>query len=185
MTDRIMIRQATPDDAPAIRAIYAYYVEHTAVTFDYETPTEEDFRARIAKTLEKYPYLVLLEDGRIRGYAYARAFVGRAAYGHCAETTIYLDHDARGRGLGGILYGALEAELKDRGIRNLYACIGDPITEDETLTHASERFHRHCGWEKVGTFHRCGYKFGRWYNMIWMEKMIGEHPEGSGERNLV
>ena len=175
-----MIRPATPDDAPAIRAIYAYYVEHTAVTFDYETPTEEDFRARIAKTLEKYPYLVLLEDGRIRGYAYARAFVGRAAYGHCAETTIYLDHDARGRGLGGILYDALEAELKDRGIRNLYACIGDPITEDETLTHASERFHRHCGWEKVGTFHRCGYKFGR-----WMEKMIGEHPEGSGERNLV
>ena len=180
-----MIRQAVPDDAPAIRAIYGWYVEHTAVTFDYETPSEEEFRKRIEETLPKYPYLVLVEDGRIRGYACARAFVGRAAYAHCAETTIYLDRDARGRGLGRMLYGALENGLKERGFRNLCACIGDPIAEDETLTHASERFHQSCGYEKVGTFHRCGYKFGRWYNMIWMEKMIGDHPEKSGEGDSV
>ena len=182
MTGKAVIRQASADDAPAIRTIYAYYVENTAVTFDVETPTEADFRKRIAETLAHYPYLVLEEDGRVLGYAYARAFVGRAAYGHCAETTIYLDRNARGRGRGRMLYGALEAELKVRGFRNLYACIGDPIAEDETLTHASERFHRGCGYMKVGTFHRCGYKFGQWYNMIWMEKMIGEHPEAGEER---
>lgn len=75
-----------------------------------------------------------------------------------------------------MLYEALEKELKDRGILNLYACIGDPLTEDEYLTKNSERFHRHMGYRKVGEFHKCGYKFNRWYNMIWMEKMIGEHP---------
>ena len=62
------------------------------------------------------------------------------------------------------------------GIRNLYACIGDPVEEDEYLTRSSEQFHRHLGYTKVGEFHLCGYKFGRWYNMIWMEKLIGDHP---------
>ena len=62
---------------------------------------------------------------------------------------------------------------------NLYACIGVPEQDDEYLDHNSEQFHEHMGYRKVGTFHQCGYKFGRWYNMIWMEKMIGEHTEVS------
>ena len=61
------------------------------------------------------------------------------------------------------------------GIRNLYACISDPIAEDETLTSASPRFHARMGYEKIGEFHRCGFKFGRWYNMIWMEKLLPGH----------
>ncbi len=84
-------------------------------------------------------------------------------------------HDAKGRGYGRNLYGELERILKGRGIINLYACIGDPIEEDEYLTRNSEKFHAHMGFSKVGTFHKCGYKFNRWYNMIWMEKIIGEH----------
>ncbi len=150
----------------------------TAVTFDCEVPSAADFRSRIVRTLEKYPYLVLEEDGAVRGYAYAGPFVGRAAYARSAEVTIYLDHEARGRGFGRALYEALEARMKERGFLNLYACIGDPVVEDETLTRHSERFHHHLGYVKVGTFHACGYKFDRWYNMIWMEKMIGEHCGG-------
>ena len=61
------------------------------------------------------------------------------------------------------------------GILNVYACIADPVEDDEYLTRNSEQFHRHLGFVKVGDFHLCGYKFGRWYNVIWMEKMIGKH----------
>ena len=169
------IRNATVEDAQPLLEIYAYYVKNTAITFEYEVPSLEEFSNRIAVTLKKYPYLVLEEDGAIRGYAYAGAFVGRAAYGHSCEMTVYLDHHCKGRGYGRALYEALEQALKDRGILNLYACIGDPIVEDEYLTRNSEQFHQHLGYSRVGTFHQCGYKFGRWYNMIWMEKIIGEH----------
>ena len=169
------IRSATTDDAERLLAIYAYYVEHTAVSFEYDVPSAEEFRRRIAEVLKAYPYLVVEEDGRIRGYAYAHAFVGRKAYARSAELTIYLARDAKGNGYGRSLYEALERILKDRGITNLYACIGDPIAEDEYLTRDSEKFHRRMGFATVGTFHKCGYKFNRWYNMIWMEKIIGAH----------
>ena len=169
------IRKASPEDADRLLEIYAYYVENTAISFECETPSTEDFKKRIVKTLEKYPYLVLEEDGVIRGYTYAGAFVGRAAYDHCCELTIYLDPGVKKRGYGRMLYEAIEAALKEMGILNLYACIGDPVTEDEYLTRNSEQFHAHMGFTKVGDFHLCGHKFGRWYNMIWMEKIIGEH----------
>ena len=172
------IRPATPSDAARLREIYGHYVTDTAITFEYDVPTLETFRRRVENTLAKYPYLVLEADGAIQGYAYAGPFVGRAAYRRCCEVSIYLDRDARGRGYGRRLYEALEAALRDRGILNLYACIADPLAEDETLTRASERFHRRLGYEKVGEFHKCGYKFDRWYNMIWMEKLIGDHEDG-------
>ncbi len=169
------VRTAEAGDAERLLEIYAYYVENTAITFDYEVPSPEEFRSRILRTLENYPYLVAEEEGEIRGYAYAGAFVGRAAYRHSSEVTIYLDHRFRGRGYGRLLYGELEKALRNMGILNLYACIGDPVTEDEYLTRNSEHFHRHMGFSKVGEFHQCGFKFGRWYNMIWMEKILGEH----------
>ena len=176
------IRSAEPKDVPRLLEIYAWYVEHTAVTFDEEVPTAEAFAARMARTLQAWPYLVAEDGGTVQGYTYAGPFVGRSAYRFSCETTIYLAHDARRRGYGRALYEALEARLRAMGILNLYACIGDPIVEDEYLTRNSEQFHRHLGFEKVGTFHRCGYKFGRWYNMIWMEKLIGEHRrEEDGE----
>ncbi len=171
----MIIRSATTEDAARLLEIYAYYVENTAISFECEVPSLEEFKNRIAATLKKYPYLVLKEDGMIRGYAYAGIFKGRAAYDHCCEVTIYLDRDSKRHGFARALYEELEKELRKIGIINLYACIADPISEDEYLTKNSELFHKHMGYIKVGEFHKCGYKFGRWYNMIWMEKMIGEH----------
>jgi phosphinothricin acetyltransferase len=171
----MVIRAATREDAGSLLKIYSYYVENTAISFEYVAPSLDEFSKRISSTLEKYPYIVLEDDGLIRGYAYAGAFHSRAAYAHCCEVTIYLDHDSKGNGYGKALYEALEKALKKMGIINLYACIADPEVEDEYLTKNSECFHQHMGYTKVGEFHKCGYKFGRWYNMIWMEKMIGEH----------
>ena len=173
--ENIVIRSATVKDAEALLNIYAYYVENTAITFEYDVPTLEEFEQRIANTLKKYPYLVVEKEGAILGYAYAGVFKDRAAYDWSAETTIYLKYDAVKCGLGRMLYEALETEMKKRGFLNLYACIGYPIEEDEYLTRNSAEFHAHLGYQTVGEFHKCGYKFGRWYNMIWMEKLIGEH----------
>lgn len=178
---KITIRSAVPADARRLLEIYSWYVEHTAITFEYTVPSPEMFRERIVKTMERYPWLVLEEDGVIRGYVYAGPLGERAAYCCSCEGSIYLDRFARGRGHGRRLYQALEAALQARGIRNLYACIADPETEDEYLTHNSERFHAHLGFEKAGTFHRCGFKFQRWYNIIWMEKLLAAQnpPLGS------
>ena len=169
------IRFAAPEDATDLLAIYAPYVETTAITFEYEVPTVEEFRRRIEKTLTFYPYLVAEREGTIVGYAYAGAFHARAAYAWAAEVSIYVDRNCRGQGIGRALYTALEQLLKEMGILNLNACIAYPEREDEYLTKASVEFHRHMGYEWVGQFHNCGYKFDRWYHMIWMEKIIGEH----------
>ena len=169
------IRSATTADAARILDIYAYYVEHTAITFECEVPSLDEFAARIASTLKKYPYLVIEDDDEVVGYAYAGTFKDRAPYDRSCELSIYLDHGSQGKGYGRALYEALERRLRDMGILNLYACIGSPIEEDEFLTNNSEQFHAHLGFVRVGEFHKCGFKFGRWYNMIWMEKLIGEH----------
>ena len=116
-----MVRTAKKEDAERLLEIYDYYVRNTAVSFEYETPSLDEFMSRMEHTLTKYPYLVIVRDGRIEGYAYAGPFKGRPAYGWSCEISIYLDRSV----------------LK-------------------------------CG---------LAYKFGRWYNMIWMEKNIGEHVE--------
>ncbi|HAW15528.1 MAG TPA: GNAT family N-acetyltransferase [Clostridiales bacterium] len=167
------IRSASPEDAVRLLEIYSYYVENTAISFEIDVPSLTEFRSRIARTLTRYPYLVLEDGGNVRGYAYAGVFYDRAAYDPSCEVTIYIDRYSRGRGYGRRLYEALETELKARGITNLYACIADPVEEDEYLTGDSERFHAHMGFVRVGVFHKCGRKFGRRYNMIWMEKIVG------------
>ncbi len=171
----ISIRDANLADAPRLLEIYAHYVERTAVSFEYEVPTLDEFRERMRQTARRYPYLVAEADGRALGYAYAGPFASRAAYQWACETTIYVDRSARGRGLGRMLYEALERKLGDMGILNLCACIAWSDAGDEYLDRASPDFHAHMGYTKVAHFHRCGYKFGRWYDMIWMEKQIGEH----------
>ena len=173
----ITVENAKLKDAERLLEIYDYYVKNTAITFEYTTPTIEEFRGRMEKTMQKYPYLVAVKDEKIAGYAYAGAFVGRAAYDWSCETSIYLDKNARRCGIGKTLYAALEKELEKMGILNMYACIGYPDNEDEYLTKNSAEFHSHIGFVQVGEFHKCGYKFGRWYNMIWMEKIIGEHKK--------
>ena len=169
------LRIATPDDAEELLGIYSYYVENTAITFEYEVPSAEEFRKRIENTLKKYPYIVATENGKIIGYAYAGAFKARAAYDHSIETSIYVSKDARQQGVGSALLEKLEGLLKKQNVLNVNACIAVPVEEDEYLTFGSVRFHEAKGYKTVGTFHKCGYKFERWYNMIWMEKMIGEH----------
>lgn len=171
----LIIRDAVPEDAKALLDIYAYYVEKTAITFEYDVPSLDEFADRIRKISSKYPYIVIISDNRIIGYAYAGVFKDRAAYDRSVEMTIYLDRNESKKGVGRTLYEALESRLKDMGILNLYACIGYPIEEDEYLTKNSAQFHEHLGYSLCGTFHKCGYKFGRWYDMVWMEKMIGEH----------
>ena len=169
------IRGAALADAERLLSIYGWYVEHTAVSFEYVPPSLPAFRERMARTMEKYPWLVAEADGRLLGYAYAGPFGRRAAYGWSCETTIYVDRAARGRGLGRALYGALEAALSDMGVTNLYACVAVPDPEDEYLTLDSPRFHARMGYVEAGHYHRCGHKFGRWYDMVWMEKIIGAH----------
>lgn len=179
-TNEIKIRPATEADAAEILSIYAPYITDTAITFEYDVPTLEEFTGRIRHTLKKYPYLVAVRDSEIIGYAYAGAFYGRAAYDWSAETTIYVKKGCRHGGVGKLLYQALETALKAQNIINLYACIGYPEVEDEYLTKNSAQFHAHLGYRMVGEFYHCGYKFDRWYNMVWMEKLLDpevKHPK--------
>ena len=176
-TNEIKIRPATEADAAEILSIYAPYITDTAITFEYDVPTLEEFTGRIRHTLKKYPYLVAVRDSEIIGYAYAGAFYGRAAYDWSAETTIYVKKGCRHGGVGKLLYQALETALKAQNIINLYACIGYPEEDDEYLTKNSKQFHEHLGYRLIGEFRKCGYKFGRWYHMVWMEKMIGSHHQ--------
>lgn len=183
MENDIKIRAASENDAKDILEIYAPYVKETAITFEYDVPDPAEFAGRIRTTLQKYPYIVAEKDGKLLGYAYAGSFVGRAAYDWAAEVTIYLKRDMRKMGLGKKLYQALEKICRAQNITNLYVCIGCPETEDEYLTKNSMQFHAHMGYALIGEFHKCGYKFGRWYNMVWMEKIIGTHDPVPG--NLI
>lgn len=171
------IRVATPDDARDLLNIYAPYVTDTAITFEYDVPSVLEFQERIRQTLKKYPYLVAEKDGRIVGYAYAGAFKDRAAYDWAVETTVYVDRNSKKQGIGKELYGALETALTLQHILNLNACIATPETEDEYLTRNSIQFHEHFGYRLVGEFRCCGYKFSRWYHMVWMEKHLAPHPQ--------
>ena len=173
-TDICMARQG---DAADLLDIFRPYVLHTAVAFNYEPPTLEEFRATMSDRLRRYPYLAARRDGELIGYAYASPFKQRAAYDWAVETTIYVRRECRGKGVGRALYEALERSLKGMGICNLNACIAYTNHPDAHLTNDSMLFHGKLGYELVGTFHHCGCKFGSWYDMIWMEKIIGPHLE--------
>lgn len=169
MAEKIFIRPATVADAEDILEIYTPYIMETSITFEYEVPSLEEFCERISHTLEKYPYLVAVdENGRIIGYAYASAFKARAAYDWSVETSIYVDRNCRGRHIGSLLYEELERILKMQHVLNVCACIS--ASYDESIL-----FHKKCGYELVATFHKSGFKFGAWHDMVWMEKFLGEH----------
>lgn len=174
----IKIRDACPEDAEALLKIYAPYITDTAISFEYELPGLSEFRERIAHILEKYPYILAVKDEEILGYAYASAFHPRAAYQWSVELSIYVDSEKKHSGVGGRLYRELEQRLKSMGFLNINSCIAVPregTSGDEYLDNNSMHFHEHLGFRLVGRFHDSGYKFGRWYDMIWMEKLIGEH----------
>jgi phosphinothricin acetyltransferase len=175
MENAIVIRQANAEDANALLEIYAPYVKQTAISFEYTVPDVEEFQNRIRNIKKRYPYFVAEEGRRIVGYAYAGAFHSREAYNWAAETTVYIRQGEKRKGIGRKLYDALESALKVQGVLNMYACIAYPQGEDPYLTIDSPAFHQRMGFLQVGQFHHCGYKFNRWYDMIWMEKIIGEH----------
>lgn len=176
------IRVATAEDAEAIQRIYAPYVEKTAITFECDVPCMDDFQQRIVNTLKEYPYLVAVEQGRVIGYAYANSFHERAAYRHSAEVSIYLDEKRHKEGIGKQLYQELEKWLIKQNVFVLYACITTTERkDDENLTDASVCFHEKMGYTIVGKHNLCGYKFNKWYSVIWMEKIIGERAERPDE----
>lgn len=176
--EHIKIRMATEEDARALLDIYAPYVRDTAVTFEWEVPSTEEFAARIHTVLQKYPYLVAEWEGVPAGYAYAGPFHSRAAYAWSAETSVYVERSRKKQGIGRRLYEALEEMLREQGILNLYACVAYPCGgESPYLDKNSAEFHMRMGYRLVGEFRQCGYKFGRWHNMVWMEKHIGEHTK--------
>ena len=158
-----MIRLATEADVPVMLAIYAPYILTTTYTFEYEVPTEEEFLARFLTITEKFPWLVWEEDGEVLGYAYGSAPFERAAYSWCAEDSLYLRPEAKGRGIGKKLLLALEKLLQLQGYRKIYAI----ITSENTI---SLDFHRRNGYLFAAEMPNCGYKFGRWLGVTWMEK---------------
>ena len=157
------VRMAKLQDVPRILEIYGPYVEHTAVSFEYTVPTLEAFTQRFLKITARFPWLVWEEDGEILGYAYGTLPWERAAYQWDASASIYLCPQARGRGIGRKLYAELERLLQRQGYRKVYAVI---TTDNE----ASARFHQAVGYRHTATFPNCGYKFGKWYGTVWMEK---------------
>ena len=171
------IRVADKQDARELLDLYAHYIEHTAITFEYDVPSLVEFQGRIQRILTGYPYLVALEDGKILGYAYAGRFHERRACDWAVETAIYVHKDTKRSGVGKALYQALEKALYLQNIVSVNACIANPLVEDEYLTKNSIQFHEHMGYRFSGEFYKCGYKFGRWYNLVWMEKFLMEHPK--------
>ena len=159
------IRMATAADVPEILEIYGPYVENTAISFEYTVPTREAFTERFLGITAQFPWLVWEEKGKILGYAYGSLPFERAAYQWCCEASIYLRPEAQGRGIGKALYGDLEGRLQTQGYRKVYAII-------TTANEASIAFHRAVGYQHTATMLNCGFKFGRWYGTVWMEKEL-------------
>lgn len=181
MDMNIKIRPASENDAESLLKIYKPYIEKTAITFEYDVPTVLEFSDRIKNIKRKYPYIVAESEENILGYAYASCFKDRKAYDWAVETSIYVKMNARKIGIGSALYEKLEKLLKTQGFLNLNACIAYTEKNDEYLTNDSVIFHKKYGYELVGKFRKCGFKFGKWYDMVWMEKFIGEHNDNPNE----
>ena len=156
---------ATIEDAARLLEIYEPYIKETAITFEYEVPSVKAFEERIAKVLEKFPYLVAVEQDRIVGYAYASPYKTRAAYQWCVETSIYIDREYQGSGIGSTLYRKLFKLLKKQRVRNVYACVTLP-------NRKSEAIHKKFGFTLIGRFYNVGYKLNEWHDTGWFEKHL-------------
>ena len=162
------IRASSDQDIPAITAIYAHHVLNGTGTFETIPPTAEDMAARRTDVLAKeLPFLVAEEDGRILGFAYCTWFKPRPAYRYSAEDSIYMADGARGRGAGRQLLAALAQEAEAAGVRKLIAVIGDSANQ------GSVRVHEASGFTAVGVLKSCGWKFGKWLDVVLMEKPLG------------
>jgi len=159
------LRLACEADAESILALYAPYIKNTAVTFECEVPSLDEFRDRIKLISYDYPYVVCESDGKIIGYAYAHRQKERAAYQWNAELSVYVDPAGWGCGTGKILYGALIEILKLQKVRNVYGVVTFPNKN-------SEKLHEHFGFKMMGIYCKTGYKCGRWHDVACFEKNI-------------
>jgi phosphinothricin acetyltransferase len=161
----VMIRDAAEEDLPFLLKIYGYYVENTGYSFEYTVPSEEDFLNRFKTITEAYPWLVLLDEGKITGYAYASRAFQRAAYQWDADVTVYLDNTCHRKGYASLLYEKLLAILDIQGYYTVYAGITD-------INLPSLSFHQSKGFTEIGHFRQSGFKNGSWLGVIWMEKKL-------------
>ncbi|MDO4814514.1 MAG: GNAT family N-acetyltransferase [Gemella sp.] len=166
----IELRMARVDDAASLLNIYAYYVNETNITFEYDVPSIEEFATRIKEILKKYPYIVAEKDGHILGYAYANTFKGRAAYDWTVEWSIYLDKNHSAKGIGQKLFDKLVEILKEQNIVTIEGCITYP-------NEKSLAFHKKNGFKEVAYFNKVGYKFDKWHDVVWYEKALSEHQD--------
>lgn len=161
-----MIRPATQADSEAIARIYNHYIRHTAITFEEVPLAPSDIAGRIARVLATpLPYLVATAGEAIIGYAYAARWHERSAYRFTVETTIYLDPERVGDGLGSQLYSTLLDQLKDL---DLHAAIGGIALPNP----ASIALHERLGFRQVGHYREVGFKFGRWIDVGYWQRAL-------------
>jgi L-amino acid N-acyltransferase YncA len=164
-----MIRLASPDDAAAVAAIYRPYVADTVISFEVEPPTEDDMRSRIAAVLERLPWLVYEEEGRVVGYAYASAHRAREAYQWSVDVAVYVDANHHRRGIGRRLYGELFSALRRLGYVNAYAGITLPNDNSVGL-------HEAMGFVPIGIYRSVGFKLGQWRDVGWWHLALQAPP---------
>ena len=163
------IRDALPADVPAITAIYAHHVLHGTGTFEEVPPGEAEMARRIAAVQDKgWPWLVAEEDGQILGFAYLAQFRPRSAYRYAGEDSVYVRDDIRGQGVGKALVQALLRRAEECGFRQVFAVIGDSENVGSIGLHAS------LGFRQVGVMRSAGAKFGRWLDVVTMQRAIGQ-----------
>lgn len=165
----VTIRSAVADDAQTLLAIYAPLVVETAISFEIEPPTVEQFRERIEITMSRWAWFVAERESQPVGYAYAGAHRARAAYRWSVETSVIVASHSRGAGIGTTLYRELLQRLADLGYCNAYAAIALPNA-------ASIALHRRTGFEPVGVFSSVGRKFGRWHDVSWWQRRMRDTP---------
>ena len=161
----MQIRDATVADAAACAAVYAPYVRETAVSFELEPPSDGEMATRIATALDAYAWLVAEDAGEVLGYAYGSRFKSRPAYRFTCEVSVYLRPGLGRRGVGRALYDVLLPRLAAGGYRTAIAGMTLPNA-------ASEALHRSCGFEPVGVFRGVGWKFGRWHDVLFVQRPL-------------
>ena len=164
----MLLRPSQAADIPAITALYAHHVLHGTGTFELEPPDEADMARRHADVTGKgLPWLVAQDASGVIGYAYANHFRPRRAYRFCLEDSIYLAPAAQGLGVGRLLLAELMARCEALGARQMLAVIGDAANA------GSIGVHRSLGFEHTGVLKASGWKFGRWLDVILMQKALG------------
>ena len=162
------LRDAEPGDLSAITAIYAHHVLHGTGTFEEEPPDEAEMARRIAAVQDQgWPWLVAEENGKILGFAYLAQFRPRSAYRYAGEDSVYVRDDIRGQGVGKALVAALLRRGEECGFRQVFAVIGDSENVGSIGLHAS------LGFRQVGVMRSAGAKFGRWLDVVTMQRAIG------------